>query len=398
MQTKHFGLCAALSAAALLLLAGCAGSGSTAAPTLTVESSYPLQYAKQFTVDECTGGYELITIADSQYLVVPQGAAVPEDLPQGTTVLQQPIENIYLVSTSAMDPIISLGALDSIALSGTKADGWYLPEAKAAMQAGQIAYAGKYSAPDYETILASGCGLAIENTMIYHTPEVKEQLEKFGIPVLVERSSYETDPLARMEWVKLYGILLGKQQEAEQLFETQVQRVAPLENQQPTGKTVAFFSITSNNLVTVRKGSDYVARMIEMAGGSYVFVQRWEHNLKQLNRMSVHDQEMMIGRTKEANEEIDGDERPETSHLTRVDLKEDGKGLKIVRQSLPYGTASGTHGLYFCAYCARLHNIEQQLLSMFGDTDGKRDAMLRFTKPVTGGYYFAPSLDKLMAL
>jgi hypothetical protein len=65
------------------------------------------------------------------------------------------------------------------------------------------------------------------------------------------------------------------------------------------------------------------------------------------------------------------------------------QGLKIVRQSLPYGTASGTHGLYFCAYCARLYNIEQQLLSMFGDADGKRDAMLRFTKPVTGGYYFA---------
>lgn len=134
------------------------------------------------------------------------------------------------------------------------------------------------------------------------------------------------------------------------------------------------------------------------AGGSYVFVQRWEHNLKQLNRMSVPDQEMMIGRTKVANDEIDGDERPVTSHLSRVDLKEDGKGLKIVRQSLPYGTASGTHGLYFCAYCARLYNIEQQLLSMFGDTDGKRDAMLRFTRPVTGGYYFAPSLARLMAL
>ena len=134
------------------------------------------------------------------------------------------------------------------------------------------------------------------------------------------------------------------------------------------------------------------------AGGSYVFVQRWEHNLKQLNRMSVPDQEMMIGRTKQDNEEIDGDERPVTSHLTRVDLKENGKGLKIVRQSLPYGTASGTHGLYFCAYCATLHNIEQQLLSMFGDLDGKRDAMLRFTKPVTGGYYFAPSLERINSL
>ena len=271
MQTKRFGLCAALSAAALLLLAGCAGSGSTAAPTLTVESSYPLQYAKQFTVDECTGGYELITIADSQYLVVPQGAAVPEDLPQGTTVLQQPIENIYLVSTSAMDPIISLGALDSIALSGTKADGWYLPEAKAAMQAGQIAYAGKYSAPDYERILAADCTLAIENTMVLHDPEVKEQLEKFGVPVLVERSSYESGPLARMEWLKLYGILLNKTEMAEEVFRQKVEQVAPILEQENTGKTAAFFSITTNNLITVRRTSDYVAQMVEMAGGVYIF-------------------------------------------------------------------------------------------------------------------------------
>lgn len=285
MQTKRFGLCAALSAAALLLLAGCAGSGSTAAPTLTVESSYPLQYAKQFTVDECTGGYELITIADSQYLVVPQGAAVPEDLPQGTTVLQQPIENIYLVSTSAMDPIISLGALDSIALSGTKADGWYLPEAKAAMQAGQIAYAGKYSAPDYEKILAANCGLAIENTMIYHTPEVKEQLERFGIPVLVERSSYESGPLARLEWLKFWGILLGKEELAEQEFARQVERLAPLAGQAPTGKRCAFFSITANNLANVRKGGDYVAQMIEMAGGDYVFADLTDNgnNLSTMN-------------------------------------------------------------------------------------------------------------------
>ena len=270
MQTKRFGLCAALSAAALLLLAGCAGSGSTAAPTLTVESSYPLQYAKQFTVDECTGGYELITIADSQYLVVPQGAAVPEDLPQGTTVLQQPIENIYLVSTSAMDPIISLGALDSIALSGTKADGWYLPEAKAAMQAGQIAYAGKYSAPDYETILASGCGLAIENTMIYHSPEVIEQFETLGIPVLVEMSSYESEPFGRMEWVKLYGALIGKENEAAALFEEKMDSVSGILGAAPTGKTVTFFYVTSNGAVNVRKSTDYVAKSIAMAGGEYV--------------------------------------------------------------------------------------------------------------------------------
>ncbi|MDR9890795.1 Dyp-type peroxidase [Pseudenterobacter timonensis] len=147
---------------------------------------------------------------------------------------------------------------------------------------------------------------------------------------------------------------------------------------------------TRRDVAVIKEGVD--------AGGSYVLVQRWEHNLKQLNRMNVTDQEMIIGRTKQDNEEIDGDLRPATSHLSRVDLKEEGKGLKIVRQSLPYGTASGVHGLYFCAYCARLYNIEQQLLSMFGDTDGKRDGMLRFTRPVTGGYYFAPSVERLLAL
>ncbi|ORM64782.1 Dyp-type peroxidase [Pantoea rwandensis] len=134
------------------------------------------------------------------------------------------------------------------------------------------------------------------------------------------------------------------------------------------------------------------------AGGSYVFTQRWEHNLKLWNRMAVEKQEAIIGRTKVDNEELPADQRPATSHLSRVDLKEEGKGLKILRQSLPYGTASGTHGLYFISYCNRLYNIEQQLLSMFGERDGKMDAMLRFTKPVTGSYFFAPSLTALQAL
>ena len=192
-------------------------------------------------------------------------------LPDGVTVLRQPVQNIYLVSTSVMDLFIHLDALDTITLSGTKAEGWYLDEAKTAMEAGRIAYAGKYSAPDYEQILAANCSLAIENTMIFHTPEVKEQLERFGIPALVERSSYESGPLARMEWIKFWGILLGKEELAEQLFAAQTQRIAVLADQAPTGKTCAFFSITANNLANVRKGGDYVAQMIELAGGDYVF-------------------------------------------------------------------------------------------------------------------------------
>ncbi len=276
-------LTALLAALLLLAFTGCAANPaqpeSTSSPAqadetqadFQVESAYPLEYAKEFTVDECTGGTRLITIQNARYLVVPENSTVPNGLSEDITVLQKPLENVYLVSTSAMDPILKLDALSAVTLSGTSAENWYLPEAKEAMENGEISYAGKYSAPDYERIVSANCGLAIENTMIYHTPEVKEQLEKFGIPVLVERSSYESDPLARMEWVKLYGILFDKEAEAETFFNEQVQRIRPLLGQDTTGKTAAFFSVTSNNLVTVRKSNDYVAKMIGMAGGEYVF-------------------------------------------------------------------------------------------------------------------------------
>lgn len=276
-------LTALLAALLLLAFTGCAANPaqpeSTSSPAqadetqadFQVESAYPLEYAKEFTVDECTGGTRLITIQNARYLVVPENSTVPNGLSEDITVLQKPLKNVYLVSTSAMDPILKLDALSAVTLSGTSAENWYLPEAKEAMENGEISYAGKYSAPDYEFIVSANCGLAIENTMIYHTPEVKEQLEKFGIPVLVERSSYESDPLARMEWVKLYGILFDKEAEAETFFNEQVQRIQPLLEQDATGKTAAFFSVTSNNLVTVRKSNDYVAKMMGMAGGEYIF-------------------------------------------------------------------------------------------------------------------------------
>ena len=261
--------------ATVLALSGCAASETAPASTeeLVFDHACPLDYATQFTADCYEGGYTMLTLTESgeQFLVTPEDAAAVEGLPESVTVLRQPVRNIYLVSTSVMDLFLALDRLDSVTLSGTQAEGWYLDEARAAMEDGRIAYAGKYSAPDYEKILAANCGLAIENTMIYHTPEVKEQLERFGIPVLVERSSYESGPLARMEWIKFYGILLGKEELAQQVFDRQAERIAPLLDQQSTGKSCAFFSISANNLANVRKGGDYVARMIEMAGADYVF-------------------------------------------------------------------------------------------------------------------------------
>ena len=87
------------------------------------------------------------------------------------------------------------------------------------------------------------------------------------------------------------------------------------------------------------------------------------------------------------------------SHLGRVNLKENGVGLKIVRRSLPFGKISGEHGLMFTAYCHTLHNIEVQLLHMFGDADGKTDLLLKhLSTAVSGAYYYAPSVERLQNL
>lgn len=135
------------------------------------------------------------------------------------------------------------------------------------------------------------------------------------------------------------------------------------------------------------------------AGGSYLLLQKYRHDLKRWAALSDERQEAIVGRSKVADEELPGEVRLPDSHLGRVDLKENGQSLKILRQSLPYGTASGEQGLLFIAYCARLYNIEQQLLSMFGERDGQTDLLLtHLSTAISGSYYFVPSQERLAAL
>lgn len=239
---------------------------------LVYDHSMELHYAEQFSADYYQDGYVLISVSDgNRYLLVPEGLPVPEDLEQDIVILCQPVAQIYLVASAVMDMFVSMDALDMVRFSGLKTDAWYIDEVRDAMDAGRILYAGKYSAPDYEKLLSEQCGLAIENTMIHHAPEVREQLEKLGIPVLIDYSSYEESPLGRMEWVRLYGLLIGREDEANAAFEQQAEIFESLEGQEKRNQTVAFFYINSNGEVNVRRSSDYLPKMIEMAGGTYVF-------------------------------------------------------------------------------------------------------------------------------
>ena len=256
----------------------------TAAAPLTYDHSMELSYAENFAVDYYVGGYKLLTtrLNGDRILIVPKHQQAPEDAealvspsaegePGKLIVLQEPVKNLYLVASSVMDMFAQLDSMDAISMCGLKEEDWYIPAAKQAMKDGTLLYAGKYSQPDYELLLSQNCSMAIENSMIYHTPEVMEKLGEFGIPTLVEYSSYEEHPLGRVEWVRFFGALLDQEEKADQLFEKQKEALKRVETEESTGKTVAFFYITSNGLVQVRQSTDYIPKMIELAGGKYVF-------------------------------------------------------------------------------------------------------------------------------
>ena len=255
-------------AAAAFLLAGCTQRTEKEDKIVQSTDRMVLEYAEQFSVDYY-GDAALVSIAEEACCwLAPEGTEVP-DSPE-VPVLHPPLDHLYLASSAAMDPFCKLGALEHVRFTGTTAEDWSLQEVTFAMEAKKLLYAGKYRAPDYELLLSEGCSLAVENTMILHSPAVREQLEALGIPVIVERSSYESHPLGRLEWIKLYGLLVGKAPEAEAYFEQQTASLRDILSAAPTGKSLAFFYVSPNGYINVRRPGDYLTRMVELAGGVYV--------------------------------------------------------------------------------------------------------------------------------
>ena len=284
-----------LAAALLLAAVGCSGgtantpkSGASASgaasasaksatepPTidgLTFERAMDLTYADKFAVFYYNDGFKVLRVTnDVDYLIIPEGAQAPAKLPKGMVKLQQPLDSIYLCATATASLFNAIDSLDAVKFTGTDAKGWSIESMRDAVDAGTIKYAGKYSAPDYETLVSSGCDMALESTMILHAPEVKEAIEKLDIPVFIEHSSAESEPMGRVEWAKAFGALLNKEDVAEKYFDEQVKVIGEMADFKPTGKTVAFFSVNSTGQVVVRRPGDYISKSIEIAGGSYAF-------------------------------------------------------------------------------------------------------------------------------
>lgn len=231
------------------------------------------------------------------------------------TVLQQPLTTTYVAASAVMAPLCDLGAVSQIRFSGLREEGWYVAEARTAMEKGSMLFAGKYSEPDYETLLREGCDLALESTMIYRSPEVIEKLGALGIPVYIDYSSYEPHVLGRLEWIRVYGALFSLEEKAQQWYASERDRIRAIQKDAETssgeasqsGKsteksetktsrnskneassigsssgragtdttadqrpTVVYFYVNSSGQIQVRQPHDYIPELLELAGARYL--------------------------------------------------------------------------------------------------------------------------------
>jgi putative iron-dependent peroxidase len=129
------------------------------------------------------------------------------------------------------------------------------------------------------------------------------------------------------------------------------------------------------------------------AGGSYVIVQKYLHDLKRWNALPIEAQERIIGRTKLSNVELDEAVKPTSAHNALTTIMEDGKQLEILRDNMPFGdVGKGEFGTYFIGYARSPRRIEQMLVNMFvGRPPGNYDRLLDFSRAVTGTLFFVPS-------
>jgi putative iron-dependent peroxidase len=136
----------------------------------------------------------------------------------------------------------------------------------------------------------------------------------------------------------------------------------------------------------------------DFAGGSYVFTQRYVHDLARFAQIPLAEQEGAVGRRKRDSKELSDKKKPATSHVSRVVIEENGEELEILRHSFPYGNLAES-GLFFIAYTRDLEIPQKMLRRMYGlAEDGLHDQLMEFTKAVSGAHFFAPSLKLLKSL
>lgn len=260
-------------------------------PDWMIKEQVEPTYAKHFKLLFYENGYKLIAMSSGEsYLIAPKEEAVPKNLAPEITVIPGQVTNIFVANTGVMSFLVGLESLDRVRFTAISADEWYIPEVTQAMADEAILFAGKYREPDYELLTAENCRLVLFNTGIRKHDKVLSMLDNLDIPYLIDLASAEDDPLGRLEWIKVYGALLDQEEAANDFFEQQVNTIKELDEAPKTERKVAVFYLNKEGDVLTRKSHDYIAGMIQLAGGQYAIADTTPFETKSsLVKMGMED-------------------------------------------------------------------------------------------------------------
>lgn len=239
---------------------------------LNIKTEMPLTYTKGFSVTYLKGGVKKVVDGDKRTLIlVPKGKEVPEEF-KSNMVVNTPITDVLAASTTQpclMRPINELGSVKAVT---TDKKNWTIPEIIKGLESGKITFVGDGKTPDYEKISSLKPSLAF----VYSGPSgQKEMMQKFDelkINYAVDNDYLEENPFGRMEWIKFVSAFYDKDEEAEQYFNDSVEKVEDIAKKVKNDKKPKVaWGVISKGEVYVPKADSYAAKMIEMAGGDYIF-------------------------------------------------------------------------------------------------------------------------------
>lgn len=256
------------------LLSGCseASKPSLDSNTDKKSTSIDFKYAKGFQVQYIDGDCKLvIDSAGKKFLLVPNGKTATKGY-EDAKVISTPVKKVAAFSTTYVSALRSIGELGSVAAVTTEKDKWYIDEIKKGLDAGSITYVGNQASPNYEQIKAINPEIAILHTGSSSQEKQIAKLEELGITCISYNEHMQDDPLGKIEAVKVLAAFFNKDEIAQKNFNKIEENIKTVnEKTKSLQKPKVAYAYILKGLVYVPNEGSYVAKMIELAGGDYMF-------------------------------------------------------------------------------------------------------------------------------
>lgn len=250
------------------------------------ENTFAELFSIEHLKDENEKAYSKIEVFDKEkkldtsWLLLPEGVDKVSGAPAGINIMTfRDRQNIMVSSASTMALINAMDALSKVPMM-TADTTWRIQEIKDAIDKGTVKEVGKYSKPDYEQIISIGAEkhvtFAVFSTMLDSVPDVYDQLTKTcNLRIMRDQSSYESHPLGRTEWIKIYGEIFDMRDKSDAVFNGQVEilneTTSKINVPEAERKTVLIFYTTSTkDTFYVRNAADYVTELVNLGGGKQV--------------------------------------------------------------------------------------------------------------------------------